>query len=188
VPISDRYADEDLKALESNANLLTSHFSDWKIYIMPKTRDQLVAAQALGFLTLDFRIGSDHSDHQPLVFDISRAVKCLTERSEFYDYVGTFDIRRWMPSVNFIDCMLLAIQSERVDTAIAAKHRPKPVFSSASGESYQMEYAGWLNWLDGFVTKNVPVLDPSAFILAKMDVFRKGNPLAGSFCAVEIDD
>ena len=120
--------------------------------------------------------------------DLSKAVNCLTERIEFYDYVGTFDIRRWVPSDKFLKRALSLVQSEQAEAAIGAAHKPKPTFISVTGEAFQMEYTGWLNWLDGLEITKVPVLDPSAFLLAKMDIIRKGNPLQSKFCPIELDE
>ena len=188
IAISDRYGDEDLRMLTRNTQEIIARFKGWTIYVMPKLVEQVLPAQNLGFKILDFRINSVDNESNPLVVDISKAVQTLTARTEYYDYIATFDIRRWVPSSDFLERALSVIQTDNSDAVIGAIHKPKPVFSSANGKSYQMEYAGWLNWLEGFDTTNVPVLDPSVFVLAKMDVFRKGNPLRNNFSTVEFSD
>lgn len=188
VPISDRYGDEDLRMLEKNADEIKANFCDWTIYLMPSCFDHMGRIRELGFSTINFRLDSPDGSSNPLVVDISQAVKYLTDYSEFYDFVATFDIRKWIPSRDFIEKTLTKVQSDQADAAIAAVHKPSPTFFSGSGEKLQMEYSGWLNWLDGFEITNVPVLDPSRFLLAKMDVFRKGNPLQFKFCQVMLDD
>lgn len=188
VPISDRYGDDDFHALNKHAEGIKQRFADWTIFVMPSLREHADAAREHGFEVLDFRVDAKDSAVQPLVMDISKAVDSLTEQGVFFDYVGTFDIRRWIPSEDFLDRALSMIQSEQADAAIGAVHKPKPTFLSTTGEAFQMEYIGWLNWLDGLEVTRVPVLDPSAFILAKMDVFRKGNPLQTKFCPVELGE
>ncbi len=188
VPISNRYGDDDLHALNKHADEIKERFADWKIFIMPSLVKHVLVAREHGFEVLDFRVDSINNTIQPLVMDISKAVNSLTELGMFFDYVGTFDIRRWMPSQDFLKRTLSIIQTEQADAAIGAVRKPKPTFISTTGEAFQMEYTGWLNWLDGLEITKVPVLDPSAFILAKMDVFRNGNPLQSKFCPVELDE
>ncbi len=186
IPISDRYGDDDIDMLSRHVDELMDSFRNWTVYVLPTTAEHARIAGELGFNTLDFRIGSIKAANNPLVVDISNAVKSLSGRNEYYEYVATFDIRRWVPARSFIERALETIQIEQADAAIGAIHKPTPVFTSANGESLQMEYAGWLNWLDGFETTKVPVLDPSAFVMATMDVLRQGNPLQCNFCTVEI--
>jgi len=188
VPISGRYGDDDIYALNNHADEIKQRFADWTVFIMPSLSEHIEIAKAHNFEVLDFRVDLKDTAIQPLVMDISKAVKSLTEQGMFFDYVGTFDIRRWVPSEEFLDRALSLIQSEQADAAIGAAHKPMPTFPSTTGEVFQMEYTGWLNWLDDLEVTKVPVLDPSAFILAKMDVFRKGNPLQSKFCPVELDE
>ena len=188
VPISNRYGDDDINALSNHANEIKSRFSDWKIYIMPTLSKHAEVSKNLGFDVLDFRVDLNESVGKPLVVDISSAVKCLTESERFYDYVATFDIRRWIPDTQFLDRAISTIQSEQTQAVIGATHKPKPTFESVTGEAFQMEYAGWLNWLEGVEVTSVPVLDPSAFLMAEMDVFRKGNPLRSNFSPIGLDE
>jgi len=188
VPISHRYGHDDIHALTKYASEIKVRFKDWTVFIMPSLPDHIEIAREYGFEVLDFRVDPTVNAVQPLVMDISKAVNSLTEQAMFFDYIGTFDIRRWLPTEVFLERALSLIQSEQADAAIGAVHKPKPTFLSTTGEAFQMEYSGWLNWLDSLEVTKVPVLDPSAFILAKMDVFRKGNPLQSKFCSVELDE
>lgn len=187
IPISHRYGDADIQALEEHAGEIKTRFKDWSIFVMPTLSEHCKVARGLGFSVLDFRVEARSHAEKPLLSDISDAVKKLTDRNVFFDYIGTFDIRRWIPTVDFLTSALTKIQSEHADAAIGAKHTPKPTFASTTGEVFQMEYSGWVKWLDDLQVTTVPVLDPSVFLLAKMNAFRVGNPLQGKFCAVEFD-
>lgn len=187
IPISSRYGNEDIEMLERNAVELKSRFDGWSVYVLPSNQEQNDRAKKMGFDTLSSRVTTPEEPGKPLVVDISNAVRFLTERKEYFEYVATFDIRRWVPSRTFLISALSKIQSDQADAVIASVKRPKPVFSAKDGSSFQLEYTGWLNWLGNVETTVVPVLDPNAFLLAKMDVLRKGNPLESSFAAVECD-
>ncbi len=189
IPVSNRYGEEDIRMLAQHSEDLKMLFErNWTIYILPTTKDHAHIAQELGFATLDSRIGDADGGSRPLVVDISKAVGSLTDRSEFFEYIATFDIRRGVPNHDFIDKALTKIQIEQADAAISVIEKPKPVFIATDGNSYHMDYTGWLNWLKGFETKTIPMLDPNSFLLARMDVLRKGNPLQSNFCTVELHD
>lgn len=181
VPISDRYENDDVRHLKEKAQDLRENFKPWEIFIYPSSRSLIPIIEKLGFEYLPYRLDRGEVTSR-LILDISYAVQQLTNEARYYDYVASFDIRKPVPSEQFVDTLLSKMGRTGVKCGIATVETEISISQSISGQEYYHDTKGWKNWMKLAPEKLVYTLSPSNFIVAQMAVLRNENTLNYEFC------
>ena len=185
IPVSERYHLDDMKELSSKEASLKLIFHDWKIYVMPSAETQIKHINELGFEYLPFRL-RDTTISNLLISDLSRAVQVLTSKNQFYDYVASFDIRKPLPTTEFLTSIINKMQRTGVSCGVAIKESGLSTCKSVSGKDYFVETSGWKRWVKNEPQDAVHSLSPSNFIVAEMNTLRYDSQLKAEFCTEKL--
>ena len=186
IPVSERYNETDINELIKKADLLKNNFRDWKILILPSNKEQINSIEMLGFDYLQFRVVENNIATR-LISDLSQAVQVLTAEGKYFDYVASFDIRKMVPSKNFLSRIMEKLQNTGAKCGVATEESNLSTCKSVSGKSYILETKGWQRWVKNAPQESVFSLSPSNFIIDEMSVLRNDEQLKDDFCTELIE-
>ena len=181
VPVSDRYGDADIRNLAKISQKIRDIFKSWKIIFLPSSEKIDLAVRDLGFATLP----NVNQKSYKLLTVLMNAVKELSKNGEFYDLVGTFDVRTFNVDSKFVNFAVQKLQETDSDTVIATEPILNPKFTSVGKNEYLIERSGWTEGLDSLENNITNFLKPSTLMICKMNILRTQNPLMTNFCTVE---
>jgi hypothetical protein len=123
---------------------------------MPSEENQINVIDKLGFDCLTFRIKKEKIANL-LISDLCQAVQNLTQNCEFYDYVASFDIRKPLPTREFLASIINKMQVSGVSCGVAITKSGLSTCKSASGNDW---FFGnyWLETMDEKRTTNSHLL------------------------------
>ena len=181
VPVSDRYGDADIRNLAKFSQKIRDIFISWEIIFLPSSEKIDLAVRDLGFATLP----NVNQKSNKLLTVLMNAVKELSKNGEFYDLVGTFDVRTFNVEAKFVNFAVQKLQETNSDTVIATEPILNPKFTSIGKNEYLIERSGWTEGLDSLENNKTNFLKPNILMICKMDILRTQNPLMTNFCTVE---
>ncbi|MDB9862698.1 glycosyltransferase [Litorivicinus sp.] len=178
-PISSRYDKADIKSLESKLDSLQKlEKHGWNVVIATSTTEQGKRCRELGLSVCEARDYSDVQAIPPLVEDISVIVEFFDMKSQYFDFFGFADIRKFDLSPDGLDSVLRALWHSDACLAVAAIHSRSHKMNIVNMSDFQGNQAVMSRgrWGDNLMAENENVIiDPARLILGTQSAYRRKN-------------
>ena len=186
--VSDKYGDQDIKALEEKFDFIKSSFVEWKVICMPTTVRLKNKIEALGFVCFENRIQRPESYGNSLIDDISLAVNELADEALFWDLVAFFDVRNDVPTIINVQLAEHTLMTDQSDFVFGGQRTFIAEDERDCGARHILNESGWIRFFKTEKRKSIIELTPSRLLLAKSEALRNIAEPFQNYSVIHLDD